>query len=282
MSVFNLKDYKQYLLSIIVCKAIYKKIDITELLIDSLCQFTLAPSTFLYQIPQITVSRKHRQMFNLIDKPTSVQTNDWLLYKFGYKYCTGCSNVRHVTLYKKDAGKWNRLQHLCADCANKQNKNYRINNPEAHKIYELCNAEKIKQKRKIYIENNSVKLKTLYRRYYLANQEKIKKYGTQHRLANLDKYAARSAKYRASKLKATPPWLTVNQLLEIKQFYSKAKSKEQETGIKYHVDHIVPLQGVNVCGLHVPWNLQILSATENMQKHNKLLITGEINMSYDS
>ena len=69
-------------------------------------------------------------------------------------------------------------------------------------------------------------------------------------------------------MQATPPWLNYDHKQEIEFTYSLAKECELLTGDQYHVDHIVPLQGENVCGLHVPWNLQVLPADINLKKSN--------------
>ncbi|MEQ6358083.1 hypothetical protein ABNX05_26230, partial [Lysinibacillus sp. M3] len=59
------------------------------------------------------------------------------------------------------------------------------------------------------------------------------------------------------------------QLDKIEWFYQEAKRLFKDTGVAHHVDHIVPLQGKYVSGLHVPWNLQILTALEISKKSNK-------------
>ncbi len=81
--------------------------------------------------------------------------------------------------------------------------------------------------------------------------------------------AANCARRRASKINATPSWLTLEHLKEMKKYYILAKEKELLYKQKYHVDHIIPLQGSSVSGLHVPWNLQVISAKQNMKKGNK-------------
>jgi len=57
---------------------------------------------------------------------------------------------------------------------------------------------------------------------------------------------------------------------QINKFYNDAKKITKETGIKHVVDHIMPLNGENSCGLHVPWNLQIITEEENLKKSNKI------------
>lgn len=106
----------------------------------------------------------------------------------------------------------------------------------------------------------------------IINTDKVKRYHATNRKRHAGRINANN-KFRACrKLQATPPWLTAAQLKQIEAYYCEAKRLEQADGIKRHVDHIYPLQGKTVCGLHVPWNLQILLAKENLKKHNKVIV----------
>lgn len=75
----------------------------------------------------------------------------------------------------------------------------------------------------------------------------------------------------AQKLKTTPIWLNKQQIENIQSFYNEAALLTITTGIKYQVDHIIPLRGKNVSGLHVPWNLQVITAKANNIKGNKVI-----------
>lgn len=66
-----------------------------------------------------------------------------------------------------------------------------------------------------------------------------------------------------------PTWLSNDYKFIINEVYNLAKLRTEITGFNWHVDHIVPIQGKEVCGLHVPWNLQVIPATLNISKSNK-------------
>ena len=80
---------------------------------------------------------------------------------------------------------------------------------------------------------------------------------------------ARRRKHR----EATPKWLSRQQKSEIRQLYQIAITMTKTTGEQYVVDHIVPLRSEVVCGLHVPWNLRVITQEENLLKSNKLIDT---------
>jgi hypothetical protein len=78
---------------------------------------------------------------------------------------------------------------------------------------------------------------------------------------------ARRRKHRG----ASPPWLSPKQKSDIRSLYQIAITMTKTTGEQYVVDHIVPLRGEAVCGLHVPWNLRVITQEENLQKSNKFV-----------
>lgn len=113
------------------------------------------------------------------------------------------------------------------------------------------------------------------RKLYLDNLEQNKSYSKRYYNKVKDSTGYRVKKSfwqslrQSRKCKATPSWLSEKQTEFMEDFYWLAKDLTAVSGEDYHVDHIVPLKGKNVCGLHVPWNLQILPADINLSKGNK-------------
>jgi hypothetical protein len=80
---------------------------------------------------------------------------------------------------------------------------------------------------------------------------------------------AAAARRSAAEMNRTPKWLTENDIWMIKEVYSLSALRTKLTGVKWHVDHIIPLRGERVSGLHVPSNLQVITARENCIKNNR-------------
>jgi hypothetical protein len=119
---------------------------------------------------------------------------------------------------------------------------------------------------KEYREKNKEKHKVQHTEWRKHNKERTNTINAKSRRKYPEKHCARQAKRRATKLNATPVWADLE---AIKSWYSLAKMFDKTFKEKHHVDHIVPLQGKNICGLHVEYNLQVLTAVENIKKSNK-------------
>ena len=148
----------------------------------------------------------------------------------------------------------------CKKCTNlKSREKYNLSEKNNKKQYYIDNKEHITIKRAERYRDNPE-----YQKSY------SKDYGPLWDNRNRGKRRAITRNYQASKLNATPPWITKEMLLDIEDFYIEAVNLTEKSGVIHHVDHIMPLQGEKSCGLHVPWNLQVMEATKNCSKGNRI------------
>lgn len=165
--------------------------------------------------------------------------------------------------------------------ANKEKEAARI------KAWKLANKDKVKLQSKEYKELNKESITAQKREYYLKNQEKLKaskiayshknrakvsKIEAEWRFKNKGRVAANIRRYQVAKLNRTPAWLSDFDKLKIKCIYAIAAMLTRENKEPWHVDHIIPLQGKKVSGLHVPSNLQFIRGQENKAKHNSFQV----------
>ena len=87
---------------------------------------------------------------------------------------------------------------------------------------------------------------------------------------NPAKTRAYSSKWRAARRQAAPAWMTTDMWEQIEQIHGEAARLQAETGTTHAVDHVIPLDGKTVCGLHVPWNLTVMTHSANSGKSNRL------------
>jgi 5-methylcytosine-specific restriction endonuclease McrA len=124
-----------------------------------------------------------------------------------------------------------------------------------------------KSKQKYYEKNRDA---VIARAQGRTDEEK-RRYRKTHKINNPELYKefvnARRRRFRT----ATPKWLTPEHKMEIRLKYRLAIELSKQTGIRYAVDHVIPLLGETVSGLHVPWNLEVITQDENLKKYNKLL-----------
>ena len=157
------------------------------------------------------------------------------------KQCYSCDEVKSLDIFTKDRSKPDGLKIYCKVCANAKKKDWREANPEKVYAYD-----------KQWQETNKDKKSKNYKNWQQNNRGTVNAY---------------NAKRRALEKSSTPSWADLE---AIKSLYNVAQYFDWISGgfVKHHVDHIVPLKGKTVCGLHVENNLQILIDKDNLRKSN--------------
>ena len=168
------------------------------------------------------------------------------------KKCTRCFAIKPLTgYYAQKMNSKDGYQSHCKTCDNARVTLWRGKNLELVKKYsKKADANK-----------------------YLNNKDQIDQRNKAWKQQNPDKLAAMDARRRASVLQRTPKWVSQKELLRIKCLYSLAAMLNKHGVEPWHVDHIIPLQGRNVSGLHVYSNLRVLPSSENLAKGNRYDIT---------
>jgi hypothetical protein len=139
----------------------------------------------------------------------------------------------------------------CRACVSTQNK-------IAYKKRMACQEERIKERNRVNTYNRLNKdAKALANKEYAKNSLHI--------------ILANNKKAKTAKLKRTPKWLSKDDIWMMQEAYELAAKRSKLFGFTWEVDHIIPLQGRNVSGLHVPLNLQVIPRVVNRVKSNKFI-----------
>ena len=141
---------------------------------------------------------------------------------------------------------------------------------ERNKAKNLLNKERRLAKAKEWRDANKDKQDASIKVWRENNKERYAAYFVKYRENNRGACNAKWMRRYANKKQRTPAWLTDAQHKQIETEYALANWCSTVMGEPYHVDHIIPLQGKTVSGLHVPWNLQVIPAKLNQQKSNIL------------
>lgn len=173
---------------------------------------------------------------------------------FVTKACTKCGLFKGRDAFFKSKRNIDGHQGACKVCMT-----------AVAKIWQQANRDRVNAATKKWREANPDKNALKSRRWRRKFPERHQESNERYRKAYPEKHAAKFAKRRAARLRATPFWADRRAIVAV---YAEAARVSSETGVKHHVDHIVPLVSPLVCGLHAEANLQVLDNMTNRKKHN--------------
>lgn len=164
---------------------------------------------------------------------------------------------------------------ICVTCVQLAGVDRYKNNREAQyeawrKWYEL-NKDVHNERVKRWQTVNKDKTRADAKAWVAANPEKVAAKTKRYREAHPDKVAAWAASSVARRAKRVPKWLSEDDKWMLQEAYALAKQRTKMLGFVWEVDHIIPLRGATVSGLHVPTNIQVIPKAHNRAKRNKFL-----------
>jgi len=181
------------------------------------------------------------------------------------KFCPYCQTEKPVGAFCSRKASPDGLAYKCRDCEKTYRKSRQAEYAALRKASYEKNREQEAARALAYYHANRDDRRAKHFDYMARTAEQQKRYRNETK----DEYNARTAKRRAALEERTPPWLTREHFAQMQRLYKLAKEIGKTTGEPQHVDHIVPLRGRTVSGLHVPWNLRVVPAVRNIQKGNK-------------
>lgn len=191
------------------------------------------------------------------------------------KSCSNCHTFKDACDFYKNENSKDGLHSYCKVCVCLKSKSWCQANAIRHcasvRKWQNKNEAKLKINRKIYYLRTKEQSIQKATKWIAANKKKHINSVKQYVKRNPGKSRLWSANNRARRSKSIPRWLTLEHRELIAIYYIDAINISLKTGIPHEVDHIVPLCGKEVSGLHVPWNLQIILMTDNLAKSNKLV-----------
>lgn len=190
------------------------------------------------------------------------------------KVCRKCGAEKPIEEFPKNCKMPDGRLNACKPCEYARVKKWRNLNKERVKFlqdrWRKDNPEQFKRHLVKY-QNKTFEKRTAARRArYEKNREKELAQCHTYQKGNTEYQSRKNATRRAAHVNATPEWLNSIQKAQMTEFYEISKAKTIQTGIRHHVDHNVPLRGKTVSGLHVPWNMKVLTGVENNRKFNNL------------
>ncbi|MDE8755680.1 hypothetical protein PZA22_14445 [Pectobacterium polaris] len=210
-------------------------------------------------------------------------------------------NKDHILSYKKEWAESNAesirqkkaaYYQNSSDHVKAKSKKYRDENKQKAKdCQRRCyakNAAAVREKSKAYYQVNKDSRRAVYQLYYQRNKEVIKAASRRRGADKRDEYRITAAAWRernrervreyqsrrrAVKRNAVPAWFGEWDAFVIQEAYSLIKEREADTGIKWQVDHMIPLQAIKASGLHCASNIQVIPEYLNLMKRNRMILT---------